>query len=180
MELSVRRVTITGIALALFVVTIVSVWGGSSNNSSAQAAAAGPYGEMTIFKFQGTQKLITDIRDHTWGMTIPTSLAGGGGSGKAKLTQMTITRNASASSPLIAEKAALGEQFDRVRIEVFKPGTTQVAQSIELEDTQITTYTQSPGGAQTEVISFTFDKIEWIVGPNDFCWEVVEGATCLT
>lgn len=155
---------------------------GNGDGSIARAAAANPYGTMTINDFSGQQKLTTDIRDHSWRL-IGTPAAGGGtggGTGRADFDPFVVTRSITPSSPAIALALAENRHFPRVTIRIFKPGTSQVAAVYVLEEVELASLVESGGAGPTEVIEMVYDVIEWTQNDNVFCFDVLDYSECLT
>ena len=94
MDATVRRTTAIGAVLAILLVVIVSLSGGGSDKASA--AAASPYGELQIFEFQGNQKLVSPIKDHSWNIHLPID---GASIGHAEFSSLSVTRSPSAEFP---------------------------------------------------------------------------------
>ena len=181
MDVSLRRTLALMIGAVLLLAAIVTWTGRNGTDDVANAAAASPYGEMTIQEFNGLQSLNSDIRDHEWQATGAYTVGGGsgGGTGRAVLNHFFVTRSTTAASPAIAEALVEGKQFPKVTVRIFKPGTTKVAGIFVLTEVKISRLHLSPGGGSTEIIGFVYDEIDWTQSGRNFCWNLAAFEGCL-
>lgn len=183
MDWPMRRTAAVIAGTALLLAALVFWLGPNGTQDVARAAPADPYGTMTIDDFSGQQKLTTDIRDHSWELLSAPPAAGGGtggGTGKADFNPFVITRSITPSSPAIALALAENRHFPRATIKIFKPGTSQVAAIFVLTEIELARLTESPGASATEVIEIVYDDIKWTQNDNEFCFDVILYAECLS
>lgn len=179
MDMPLRRTLSLMVGAVLLLAATVTWTGRRGTDDIANAAAASPYGEMTIHEFKGQQNLNSEIRDHEWEATATYTVGGGSGtaSGRAIIHHFFVTRSTTAASPAIAAALVNGIQFPRVTVRIFKPGTDNVAGLFVLKEVKISRLHESPGTGATEVIGFVYDEIDWTQNGGNFCWnlEVFEG-----
>jgi type VI protein secretion system component Hcp len=174
MEEPLHRAKALAVAMLLLIVA-TATWFARDGSDASAAAAATPYGEVTIKDFSGSQKLTSDIRNHSWEVTAPVS--GGLPAGDAEFGFLFVRRSTSPASPKIARAVARGFQYPKVTVKIFKPGTLQTKTTYIIEGVHIISLRRS---GQTENIGFVYNDFELIYGDNTFCWDVPSRAECAT
>ena len=179
MDRSLRRNVALIVGAMLFLLAIMTLMSQRGSGDTAQAAAASPYGALTI-RYSPTKSMSFDIRGHEWELSGDFDPGGGtgGGSGRANFSQFSIVKNISANSPELARTVALQPHIDKVTVKIYKPGTSQAAGTYTLEDVLIARIHESPGGNALEEVSFVYDHIRWVQGQNVFCFDVSLYTTC--
>jgi len=118
-----NRYRVVGALVACAAIAIVlALVGGAFGNASAQAARAAP-GEkraatLTIEGLEGASAL--EIQSFSLGVKNPSSggtAGGGAGTGKATLSDLTVTRSADDVSPRLFGAVATGEHFPSATLE---------------------------------------------------------------
>lgn len=130
-----------------------------------------------------------ELRGYDSGVTNSGTFGGGGGSGagKASFTDFSVIKVLDAASPVLAMAVARGEHFTSATIEVFKPGTTEVAMSYELKEVIISELHQSATGKAGDIplesISLNFAEIRWTSfpaggSPVTRCYSIIRAMAC--
>jgi len=104
-----------------------------------------------------------------------TSQGGGGGAGKATLTDVQVSRLPDAISPLLFRAGLTGTHIPVVRIGVFGASKTAPESTYVLNDVLISGFSSADG---LERVSFKFRTIELLVGGAQFCYDVTTNSAC--
>jgi len=118
----------------------------------------------------GYEKWI-QIESFSWGVSQvgSSSLAGGGGTGKASFSNFVITKEFDKATPKLAEAVVTGEPLE-VTIELLRiTGDKQAYMTYKLTNVMVSSVSQgSTGGSTpTESVSFSYDKFEMTYTPED-------------
>lgn len=112
---------------------------------------------------------------------------GGGSTGKASLSDFSITKAIDAASPVLALDSARGKHFTEASIEIYRPGTTTPYMTYNLSDVLITLVHDHGAGIvgrqSLEEIALNFRAIEWEFtpeagSPTDTCWDQARVQPC--
>ncbi|OGS50887.1 MAG: hypothetical protein A3K65_07705 [Euryarchaeota archaeon RBG_16_68_12] len=166
----VRRVSgsrwFPGVATAIVLMSAIVV-GGLAWASSAPSGAVGIQAPSSIrmqFSDPTAPGGVSDwieIDSFQWGVGRP--MSAGLPTGDLVTTQVTVTKSIDKASPKLADACTKGEHLGEVTIELTRASAQQTAYlQIEMENTLISSYSisaGSQGGAPTEQITFTFEKI---------------------
>ncbi len=118
----------------------------------------------------------------TWSVVQPksatASTAGGHTAGRADLTDITFTKVADLSSPILLQMCAGGKTFPRAKLEFQRAddGSAPIKYyEIELENVLIAhvTPTVTGGGIMTESVGLKFSKVRW-----KYTQQKIGGGTC--
>ena len=107
-----------------------------------------------------------DVLAFSWGMTQSGSaaIAGGGGSGKVNVQDMSVTKYLDKASTVIMQKCCSGKHFPSAILTCRKAGDTPVEYfKVSMEEVLITSVSEGGGGGedrQTENISLNFAKVK--------------------
>lgn len=108
-----------------------------------------------------------DVLSFSWGMSQTGSMhvAGGGGTGKVAVQDMSITKNLDKASTVLMQKCATGKHFPKATLTCRKAGDTPIEYFVvTMEEVLVTSV--SEGGSkheedrQTEMISLNFAKVK--------------------
>jgi type VI secretion system secreted protein Hcp len=134
---------------------------------------------LTCNNGQGTIPALT----WSFGVTVPTSVStgGGGGAGKANLSDLTVTRRADGCTPILFEDVVTGKRIKQVTI-VQQDSQKDDIFTVTLQDVIISSY--QLGGDQSselpvEQVGFNFAKIcvaDSVTGTKA-CWDLRTGRT---
>lgn len=115
-----------------------------------------------------------DILSWSWGVSNSGSMhiGGGGGSGKANVQDLSITKWTDKSSPTLMLRCCQGEHFPKAELTVAKSGGKDSLDylTIKLEKVLITSVSAGGSGGEdrlTENVSLNFEKVEVIYQPQD-------------
>jgi type VI secretion system secreted protein Hcp len=107
-----------------------------------------------------------DVLSFSWGMSQTGSMhiAGGGGSGKVNVQDMSITKYLDKASTVLMQKCATGKHFPKATLTCRKAGDKPVEYLVVTMDEVLVTSVSS-GGSQhddlpTEMISLNFAKVK--------------------
>lgn len=120
--------------------------------------------------------ITTNIYDFDGGVVTPTatSTGGGGATGKAQLSPITVVREVDASSPSLFLSAVTGQHFAEVLIELAAPGKPN--RQVRLKNALISSYhfTRLPGASQRlfEIIGIAFVEICVEVEAANACYNI--------
>jgi type VI protein secretion system component Hcp len=125
-----KRYRVVGALIACAVVAgLLALIGGTFGDGSAQAARAiqadKTAATLTIEGAEGANAL--EVQSYSWGVKNPVSdgsAGGGAGTGKATLTELTVTRAADGVSPRLFRAVATGEHFPSATLEARVGKTT--------------------------------------------------------
>ncbi len=107
-----------------------------------------------------------DVLAFSWGMTQSGSahIAGGGGSGKVNVQDMSITKYLDKASTVLMQKCCSGKHFPSAVLVCRKAGDTPVEYfKVTMEEVLVTSVSEGGGGGedkQTENISLNFAKVK--------------------
>ena len=114
-----------------------------------------------------------DVLAFSWGMTQSGSmhLAGGGGSGKVNVQDMSITKYLDKATTVLMQKCCSGKHFDKATLICRKAGDTPVEyMKVTMEEVLVSSVSEGGGGGedkQTENISLNFAKVKVEYEPQD-------------
>jgi type VI protein secretion system component Hcp len=135
-------------------------FGGGAAQGAADATSASPAGTLTIEGLQGATGLEVDA--YSWGVTNPAIVGGpggGGGAGKAKFSDLVVTRPVDAVSPRLVEAVATGRHFPSATLDVpLRRGSLRYTL-----DTVLVTGVEHSGAGEgsVEKLSLTYGAIEF-------------------
>lgn len=107
-----------------------------------------------------------DVLAFSWGMTQSGSAhtAGGGGSGKVNVQDMSITKYLDKASTVLMQKCCSGKHFPSAVLVCRKAGDTPIEYfKVTMEEVLVTSVSEGGGGGedkQTENISLNFAKVK--------------------
>jgi len=107
-----------------------------------------------------------DVLAFSWGMTQSGSahIAGGGGSGKVNVQDMSVTKYLDKASTVLMQKCCSGKHFPSAVLVCRKAGDTPVEYfKVTMEEVLVTSVSEGGGGGedkQTENISLNFAKVK--------------------
>ena len=108
-----------------------------------------------------------------WGMTQTgtTHSASGGGAGKVDVSDLQISKNVDAASPMLALACCKGTHYDSATLTMRKAGGTALEYvTITLTDLIVTSYSVSEGGGGdvlTDTFTLNFGKYKYSFQPQD-------------
>jgi Type VI secretion system effector, Hcp len=102
-------------------------------------------------------------------------VGGGGGAGKAEISNIEVTRLSDAASPQLFRAAVLGMHIASVRIDLFKSGPGTSASSYVLHDALVTGFGNANG---LETVAFAFRSVEVTAGGVTYCFDLATNASC--
>jgi type VI secretion system secreted protein Hcp len=109
-----------------------------------------------------------DVLAWSWGLSNSGSahVAGGAGTGKANVQDLSFTKYIDASSHNLIKSAANGKHIDKVNLVVRKAGGDKKVDYVKIEMTQVLISSVSTGGSGgedriTENVSLNFAKIKF-------------------
>ena len=143
----------------LLAVIISSSFGAAFAASDYYLKIDGIAGESSADKHKGE----IEIQSFSWGLSNPSSMAGGGGgaTGKVQFQDFHFTKTIDKSSPKLMQAVATGEHLNTVDLSVNRGGTAEYY-VIHLENVMVSSYSTlgGSGGVPMEEVSFTYQKIE--------------------
>jgi type VI secretion system secreted protein Hcp len=99
-----------------------------------------------------------DFSGFTEGVVSPRDPASGLPTGKRMHKPLTITKQIDAASPLLYSACVTNENLTKVEMNLYAPGGTTPATKVTLTNASCS---ELEHNAQTETVSFTFQKITW-------------------
>ncbi len=145
----------------------------------------------------GESRVIPDgieVKSFSFGVTNVGSATGGGGTGKARFSDLQITKATDKSSPVLFQNCAAGQHYPKATLFCRKAGGEQRAPflSFELQNALTTSvkWSGSSDEGPQEQISFTYGEIkvtyqqqnkEGSIGDTvSRCWDVIKNQPCST
>lgn len=120
-----------------------------------------------------------EARSWSWGATNSfTEFGGGGGSGKASIAPLALTRVSDACSPALLGGVVTGKHFQRFTLSQFdKDGVLKA--TVVLEDVAVTSWQVGGTNASAEAmeeVQISFRKLTFtdVASGNKFSWNVAE------
>ena len=107
-----------------------------------------------------------DVLAFSWGLTQSGSahIAGGGGSGKVNVQDMSVTKYLDKASTVLMQKCCSGKHFPSATLVCRKAGDTPVEYfKVSMEEVLVTSVSEGGGGGedkQTENITLNFAKVK--------------------
>lgn len=108
-----------------------------------------------------------DVLSFSWGMSQSGSMhtAGGGGTGKVAVQDMSITKYLDKASTVLMQKCATGKHFPKATLTCRKAGDTPVEYLVvTMEEVLVTSValggSQHDDDMQTEMVSLNFAKVK--------------------
>ncbi len=107
-----------------------------------------------------------DVLAFSWGLTQSGSahVAGGGGSGKVNVQDMSVTKYLDKASTVLMQKCCSGKHFPTATLVCRKAGDTPVEYfKVSMEEVLVTSVSEGGGGGedkQTENITLNFAKVK--------------------
>jgi len=107
-----------------------------------------------------------DVLAFSWGLTQSGSahVAGGGGSGKVNVQDMSVTKYLDKASTVLMQKCCSGKHFPKATLVCRKAGDTPVEYfKVSMEEVLVTSVSEGGGGGedkQTENITLNFAKVK--------------------
>ena len=126
-------------------------------------------GESVVKGFEDQIQLLS----WSWGMTQTgtTHTASGGGAGKVDVSDLQVSKNTDASSPMLALACCKGTHYDSATLTMRKAGGTALEYvTITLTDLIVTSYSVSEGGGGdvlTDTFTLNFGKYKYSFQPQD-------------
>lgn len=164
-----RAVLVLAVAVGLLCAAVLA---GGSRGEEAQAAAAGPAGEIEI----GDLGLLRPITKSNLKLTASDTTGGtGGGSGRATFEPVMVQRPIDSFSPALMEAAATGRHLTDVTVRVNYPGTTKLVVTYDLKNVVVTSFEQS---GTAERFALSYRSIEMTVRRESACFDLVQNVAC--
>jgi hypothetical protein len=104
-----------------------------------------------------------------------TGSTGGGGAGAPKF-DLSIEKQPDVLSTALFRSTVQGVHLAGVRIDLYRPGGTAIASTIELSDVLVTAFATTD--RQGEAVAFDFSRIVFTAGGQTFCWDTKLNASC--
>ena len=120
---------------------------------------------------------VIDLYSDTWGL-VGGAPGAGGGTGKPAFEAFEVTKTIDAASPELLERMLQGAEIPEVTIRLFRPGTSSVESTFELEDAFVTGWHAASALSALERVSFNYEVIRQTTGGVTRCFDVVMTATC--
>jgi type VI secretion system secreted protein Hcp len=114
-----------------------------------------------------------DVLAFSWGMTQSGSMhiAGGGGSGKVNVQDMSITKYLDKASTVLMQKCCSGKHFDEAVLTCRKAGESPVEYfKVTMQEVLVSSVSEGGSGGedmQTENITLNFAKVKVEYTPQD-------------
>ena len=125
-----------------------------------------------------------DARSWSWGATnvVTDPAGGGGGTGKAVVSALTLTRTTDACSPALLGGVITGTRFPSLSLTQYDDGGVVTA-TVVLNDVTLSGWVigSSDASAQaTEEVQVSFVKftLSDVASGNKFCWDLAAAKAC--
>jgi type VI secretion system secreted protein Hcp len=148
------------VLLGLFAGCLVQ--GGISSPVVMQLELTGIQGDSLDAKHPNT----IDVLNFTFGvqMSSGSGSSGGGGTGKANFNNLVVTKLVDKTTPTLFLNCASGVHLSRATLYVRPSNSTNDTYKLLLQDltiTAVSTSSAAAGERPTEMVSFSFSKIQW-------------------
>jgi type VI secretion system secreted protein Hcp len=143
--------------------------GGDDSRRSGALIQPGTGGYELVLAGLNTNGQALKLESYSWGGNAPIDAATGAASGRAKLSELSVSKKVDSATPLLMKGLTLGTKYPTATLTLYKGEKTQ--KYMEYKLTNVTISSVQHGGAADDIpneqVSFAYTKLETTVEDQD-------------